>query len=279
MSGSWAGRLAAGMVLVPGVLVVTPSSARCQVYTRRNASGVVEATNVPSSPGFNLTYPGKGVVIHSRAYRLRTSYNGEYNRHIVDAAATHGVDINLVKAVIQVESDYDPLAVSSKGARGLMQLMPATAKRMGVGNAFDPRQNIFGGVRYLRLLIDMFQGNLALVAAAYNAGENAVARYGGIPPFKETQDYVGKVRSLLSGDMGPTVVSRGGPAFFAPNPTIFGQPTRKAMPTRPARGVGGRIEPAPPRTYYKWTDPQGVVWVSDTLPPKGITYSMIRALD
>jgi hypothetical protein len=264
------------MVLVPGVLAVSPGQVRGQVYTRRNASGVVEATNVPSSAGFNLTYPGKGVVIHSREYKLRRSYNGEYNNHIVDAAATHGVDINLVRAVIQVESDFDPLAVSSKGARGLMQLMPGTAKRMGVANSFDPRQNIFGGVRYLRFLLDMFSGNLALVVAAYNAGENAVSRYGGIPPFKETQDYVGKVQSLLSGDFGTRVASRSGPSFFAPNPTIFGQPSRKAAKP-PVRT--GRPEPAAPRTYYKWTDAQGVLWVSDTLPPKGVTYSMIRALD
>jgi hypothetical protein len=147
---------------------------------------------------------------------------------------------------------------------------------MGVANSFDPRQNIFGGVRYLRFLLDMFQGNLALVVAAYNAGENAVSRYGGIPPFKETQDYVGKVQSLLSGDFGTSIASRSGPAFFAPDPTIFGQPSRKAV-RPPVRG--GRLDPAAPRTYYKWTDAQGVLWVSDTLPPKGVTYSMIRALD
>lgn len=214
-------------------------------------------------------------MIHSRAYRLRRSYNGEYNQHIVDAAASHGVDVTLVRAVIQVESDFDPYAVSSKGARGLMQLMPATAQRMGVRNAFDPRQNIFGGVRYLRFLLDLFQGSLTLAAAAYNAGENAVLRYGGIPPFRETQDYVGKIQTLLFGTIATVAANRGGPAFFAPNPGTLGQPAR--IPT--TRAERGRPNPAPPRIYYKWKDPQGMVCVGETLPPEGVTYSMIRALD
>src|SRR5690606_33732774 len=97
------------------------------------------------------------------------------------------------RAVIKVESDYDPRAVSRANARGLMQMIPETAERMMVTDVFDPRQNIFGGVRYLRVLANLFNGDIELTIAAYNAGEGAVMRYGGIPPYEETQGYVTKV--------------------------------------------------------------------------------------
>ena len=108
------------------------------------------------------------------------------------------VDPQLVHAIIKVESEYNPRALSSKGAMGLMQLIPATAQRFGVTNAFDPRQNLKGGVTYLRYLLNLFGGNLALSLAAYNAGENAVLRQGGIPWIAETQNYVRKVTELYS---------------------------------------------------------------------------------
>jgi len=104
-----------------------------------------------------------------------------------------------VEAVIRVESGFKPGAVSPKGAQGLMQLMPATAAMLGVRNAFDPRENVEGGVRHLRYLIDRYAGNLPLVLAAYNAGEGAVAQYGGIPPYPETQQYVRKVMAQNGG--------------------------------------------------------------------------------
>ena len=156
----------------------------------------------PTSPpprAIRLTYPGKGKVIHSTEYRLRRSYNGEFDQHIAAATAAYNVDLELVRAIIQVESDFDHLARSSKGAMGLMQLMPATAARFGVPDPWNPRQNIFGGVQYLRVLLDMFGGDVELVAAAYNAGENAVLRYNGVPPYRETRGYVAKVQSLLGG--------------------------------------------------------------------------------
>src|SRR5690606_12381029 len=116
-----------------------------------------------------------------------------YDEHIRQAAALYQIPEELVRAVILVESNYDPRAVSPADARGLMQLIPATAERMLVTDVFDPRQNIFGGVRYLRILANLFNGDLALTVAAYNAGEHAVMRYGGIPPYAETQAYVRKV--------------------------------------------------------------------------------------
>src|SRR6185503_5661188 len=136
----WSGGREAVAVLALAALAGGATEASAQIYTRRNERGVVEATNAPDEPDFRLTYPGKGTLIHSAAYKLRPSYNGEFNHHINAAAGMHAVDVDLVRAVIQVESDFDQLAVSSKGARGLMQLMPDTAKRFGVSNAFDPRQ-------------------------------------------------------------------------------------------------------------------------------------------
>jgi soluble lytic murein transglycosylase-like protein len=120
--------------------------------------------------------------------------NTKYEPLIQRASATHGVDPRLVKAVIQTESGYQPRARSPKGAMGLMQLMPKTAKQYQARNAYDPRANIEAGVRYLRALLDQFELPLAL--AAYNAGELAVRRFGGIPPFPETQAYVAKVLAL-----------------------------------------------------------------------------------
>ncbi len=111
-------------------------------------------------------------------------------------APYYNLDANLVEAIVAVESNYDRFAVSKKGAQGLMQLIPATAKRFGVRNAFDPADNIRGGIRYLNFLMSYFQGNLEHVLAAYNAGENTVVRYDGVPPYPETQKYIRKVTSL-----------------------------------------------------------------------------------
>ena len=114
-------------------------------------------------------------------------------------AQQNQISPELVHSVIQVESNYDPNAVSRKGAQGLMQLIPSTARRFGVSDVFDPADNIQGGARYLKYLLALYKGDEALALAAYNAGEGAVARYGGVPPFAETQDYVANVRRRLAG--------------------------------------------------------------------------------
>jgi soluble lytic murein transglycosylase-like protein len=116
-----------------------------------------------------------------------------YHQHIIKASQNHQVEAALIKAVIMAESGYNPKAVSRKGAKGLMQLMPGTAKWLGVHDAFDPALNIDGGVKYLRRLLDRFDGDVPLALAAYNAGSRYVRQYGGVPPFKATHIYIKKV--------------------------------------------------------------------------------------
>jgi hypothetical protein len=108
----------------------------------------------------------------------------------------HAIDPDLVKAVAKVESNYNTYAVSRRGAMGIMQLLPYTAKRFGVSNIFDTRQNIEGGIKFLKFLMEMFPNNLANILAAYNAGEKAVLKFGGVPPYRETRDYVRKITAL-----------------------------------------------------------------------------------
>jgi soluble lytic murein transglycosylase-like protein len=112
-------------------------------------------------------------------------------------AQRHEVDRDLVHSMIRVESNYNPFAVSNKGALGLMQLVPSTARRFGVADVFDPAQNVEGGVRYLKYLLDLYEGDHRLALAAYNAGEGTVERYRGVPPFRETRDYVYRVGKAL----------------------------------------------------------------------------------
>ena len=139
---------------------------------------------------------GMGGMVSERRVQSAVLDSTTYDRLIRRTAAAHHVDVALVKAVMHAESGFNPNAVSSKGASGLMQLMPETAERYGVEDIFDPVQNVQGGVRYLKDLMVMFKDNHRLVVAAYNAGENAVRRYKGIPPYDETRDYVHKVMNF-----------------------------------------------------------------------------------
>ncbi len=136
---------------------------------------------------------------------------------INSACDRHGVDPSLVHAIVKVESDYNPGALSQKGAMGLMQLMPQTAVNMNIKNSFDPAENIDGGVKYLKYLIDRYEGNLSLALAAYNSGETAVKRWGTIPPYKETQDYVKRILLIYNGYNG----YNGGNATIATRYTIY----------------------------------------------------------
>ena len=236
----------------------------------------MEATNVPAARGYRLTYPGKGTLIHSTEYRLRRSYNGEFDQHIAAAAMAYNVSLEFVRAIIQVESDFDNLARSSKGAMGLMQLMPATAQRFGVADPWNPRQNIFGGVQYLRFLLDLFRGDIALAAAAYNAGENAVIRYNGVPPYRETMGYVGKVQALLGG----AAAALASMTSYVPGPALVsGKQNATAPAVPPLAARAPRKKASKPQVFFKWRDADGVVHVSQNPPGGDTTYSTIRSRD
>jgi Transglycosylase SLT domain len=169
----------------------TAVPAGAETFKFKSPDGTTHFTNAPADP----RYQRMGVSTGTQAgwLRLPQGDTAPYAREIGEAANRYGIPERLVKAVIRAESGFNPRAVSRKGAQGLMQLMPSTASVLGVRNSFDPRENIDGGVRHLRGLIDRFPGNLPFAIAAYNAGEKAVTAYGGIPPYPETQDYVGKV--------------------------------------------------------------------------------------
>jgi soluble lytic murein transglycosylase-like protein len=173
--------------------LLTPLPARAQIYAWRDVNGTLVLSDRKLDEGA-MTY----TVPEATGIRTTRTAASEYS-HVYDAlvdehASRHALRPELVRAVIQVESGFNPLARSPKGAMGLMQLMPATAKRLGVRNAFDPTENIRGGCAYLRQLLDRYDGNEQLALAAYNAGEGAVDRHGkNIPPFQETREYVKKV--------------------------------------------------------------------------------------
>jgi soluble lytic murein transglycosylase len=180
--------LAATLVASIAVLV-TAGLGHAAIYYHVDEEGVYHFTNAPSKPYFRIL-PAFGLP---KDVNLTT---GPYADLINRTAREHGIEPNLIKALIRVESNFNPGAVSRKGAQGLMQLMPATAANHAVADAFDPGQNVAGGVRYLRKLLDLFGGDQRLALAAYNAGENAVLRYNGVPPYRETQQYVRKVLDL-----------------------------------------------------------------------------------
>lgn len=268
------------LIVIAGIaalILLSTSAAQAQIYTRQNANGVVEATNVPGSSldGYRLTYVGKGTLIHSRGFQ--GSYSGEFDPDIVDAAALHQLSPNLVKAVIRAESAFDQWAVSSKGAQGLMQLMPPTARRFGVSDPFNARQNIFAGAQYLRILLDMFGGDVSLALAGYNAGENAVRRHGGIPPYRETRNYVQKIQGFLGVAAAATAPPLDSASFFVPSARL--KPAR-AVQARSKQPPGPRrVDPARPGIYYRWRDTKGVTHVAERPPSEGTVYTMIRALD
>ena len=173
------------------VATICPARSLADIYQSVGPDGVVSFTNT-KAPGAKLYQKGPRPQVFLPADTSPERYT-RYDNWIREAAALYQIPEALIRAVIRVESDFDPRAVSPANARGLMQMIPETAERMLVADVFDPRQNIFGGVRYLRVLANTFNGDLALTVAAYNAGEGAVTRHGGIPPYPETQDYVVKV--------------------------------------------------------------------------------------
>ena len=180
-------------------LLCAPRGAHADMYRRIDRDGVEHYTNYPQAGAQRIYRSRKpappmrtrgGPLVVSDPERLRA-----YDAHIREAALLYALPEELIRAVMHVESNFNPRAVSRKGALGLMQLMPSTAIAMDVSDPFDPRQNVFGGVRLLRILANRFEGDQTLTLAAYNAGEAAVLKYRGIPPFAETQRYVKRVLS------------------------------------------------------------------------------------
>jgi soluble lytic murein transglycosylase-like protein len=184
------------VLLVPAVLLLAYGPAAAE-FLMQERDGVLYIKNVEPPRPAVAENPGTAVA---------------YRELIRAAAARYTLAPELVEAVIRVESNFEPRAVSPKGARGLMQLMPATAALLGVRNVFNVAENIDGGVRHLRDLVDRYQGNLALALAAYNAGADAVARHGGIPPYAETQAYVRRILRRLEHAGVPTRAQTAGGA-------------------------------------------------------------------
>jgi len=181
------GKIISMMILVlPFVMGVSPAFA--DIYRYVDAQGKVHFTDTPTHGRYDMYMKEEAPVKASNR-----SYLDIIRRH----ATSYQLEEALVKAVIKVESDYQPRVVSRKGAQGLMQLIPQTAKDLKVSNPFDPYENIRGGSEYLRMMLDLFNNDVELALAAYNSGPSTVKRYGGIPPYDETQKYVKKVKRYL----------------------------------------------------------------------------------
>ena len=182
------------LLLAVNLLFFTAPACYADIYKYTDSEGVIHLTNIPTEHGapYVLVMKEKRVII-----QLKGNMAG-YDDLIAKVSSKYRIDSSLVKAIIKAESNFNHKAVSPVGAQGLMQLMPATAASLQVRDAFHPETNIDGGVRYLRYLMNLFNGNLPLVLAAYNAGENAVLRNNNrIPPYRETQTYVKRVLNLF----------------------------------------------------------------------------------
>jgi len=182
------------LLLVTAAVVTAATPAAAQVYKRTAPDGTTYFTNVQPSPSYQrAAYTPAPTRV---AQRPSSADYGAYSQEIAEAAARYAVPERLIWAVIRMESGFDHRAVSRKGARGLMQLMPETAAILGVRDSFNPRENIHAGARHLRALMERFGYDLPLAIAAYNAGEKPVVAFRGIPPYPETREYVARVLRL-----------------------------------------------------------------------------------
>lgn len=228
--------------LVIFVWLLTAGAASAQIYTWRDGAGNLVLSNKPrDGQGTVATYAVPGVSLMRTATKPASSRHvTAYDHLIAQNASKHGISPDLVRAVIQAESGFNPRAVSPKGAMGLMQLMPATARDLGVNDPFHPAENIRAGVAYLAQLLTRFKQNVQHALAAYNAGPERVERYDGVPPYRETQAYVKKI-------------------------------TRATTAETPA------VQPPPPVVIYKWielVDGQPKTRFSN-IPPSNQSYEVV----
>jgi soluble lytic murein transglycosylase-like protein len=214
-----------------------PSAADAQIYAWRDAHGtLVLSDRAIDAPTDVYTVAGGPSYVTTRATEV-ASGSDPFERLIREHAQRLSLRPELVRAVIQVESGFNPKALSSKGAMGLMQLMPATAQSLGVSNPWDPAQNIRGGTDYLRRLLDQYEGSEELALAAYNAGAGAVAKYGGqVPPYRETRDYVRKV-GAAAGERPVAPSQRQGFAIYKTVEILNGRVVPRYSTERPASGT------------------------------------------
>jgi soluble lytic murein transglycosylase-like protein len=191
------------MIFAFASFILIGVTAHADMYQSTNDEGSVLYTNIPASGSKVMVKekePARKSVVTAANNKSRTG--GEFHSIVEEKSKKHNVDPKLVKAVIKAESNWNPMAVSNKGAVGMMQLMPKTASDLGVGNRFNPAENIEGGVKYLRYLLDKFNGNLSLALAAYNAGPARVEKVNGVPSIPETVNYVKRVMNEYSGGPG-----------------------------------------------------------------------------
>lgn len=244
------------------------------LYTYYDRNGNVVINNLPpgylQGKGLTLKHVGVGHVrlAVSKQEMARVLRSPELLALVDDISKAVGVDPFLARAIIQAESAFNYKARSKAGALGLMQLMPATAERFGVLDPFDPRQNISGGTKYLRWLLDYYKGDVTKTVAAYNAGEGAVDRHGGIPPYRETRAYVPRVldlyaRKLVQPDpkaAGSMELLKKGRGGFTVDEKPVDATQAKLLETAPERRG---------TTLFQWVDAKGRVQISDQAPPRG----------
>ncbi|MFB0519753.1 MAG: lytic transglycosylase domain-containing protein [Acidobacteriota bacterium] len=238
------------IAVVALILSFFPAVLIAQIYAYKNKKGSNVFTNIPSRANARVV---SATSASQAAQQVNLQNFLTYAPLVEDICAQQQVDPKLVHAVIQVESDYNPSSLSSKGAKGLMQLLPETAARYGLSNIWDPRQNIQAGVKHLKYLLELYQNDLPLALSAYNAGVNAVDRYGGIPPYRETRNYVRKVTSLYQGAGS------------------FPLPSSSAT----SSGTGSGDSSPAQMTIYKYRDSQGKLCYSSVMP-KSKPYQVIK---
>jgi soluble lytic murein transglycosylase-like protein len=221
-----------GVLVVAALAAATP--ARAQIYSWRDDKGTLVLSNVKPADGIEATSYAVPKAQAIRVTRYATAERGRaYDEVISEHSQANGIRADLVRAVIQVESAFNPFARSPKGALGLMQLMPATIRDFGVRNPFDPVDNIRAGVAYLRELLDRYQNNEQLALAAYNAGPGAVDRHGQtVPPYRETQNYVAQINQISA---RPIEVR--GNSIYKVDQTIDGRDVPLYTNTKPKTGT------------------------------------------